>query len=592
MQTYKKFEYLFSKLYYLNDINKLVIIMESNTNVFIKPNQVGYSNNSDSESINTSSINLNDMELSDSDPTKRMDNSEKSDIELLREVPIKTVSVIATAIETAAASGTAASGTAASVSSDENNDSGGHVLGSSNPNMRPGHDYLLRSVGKTGMIMPNPTYRRRFATLTDVEKPLGVVGLTNLGNTCYMNSVLQCLFNTPDFNTLSMDNDIVRELYPYIIKTVDEPDKKNYSVVLAKTQLTITFQMYKLMKAIWSNQTKHIRPINFRNVFANKIDGFQSFEQQDCQEALLCILDTIHTELQKPVDIEYNFIPEEYKKYIDIIEKKKLSDIECCGLEMQYPDIWELLSIKRTLDKHNGKTYSHISKLFQNVVSSTLQCPDCCYHTYNFDPSIILTIPIPNERKVNMEAVNEKMSKLPSTLPAEKLEQIRKHIIMAECQSNKFTLNECFENLVQTEKLDEENKWHCPNCDLKVCAWKKFNIWIPSKVMIIQIKRFVHNISSAGYSATKLNNMVEYPINDFNINKYMSDFSSKLGNYTYDLYAVSNHIGNMNGGHYFAFVKSQTNNKWYCADDDNITEMEESDVLTQNAYMLFYKLRE
>jgi ubiquitin C-terminal hydrolase len=134
--------------------------------------------------------------------------------------------------------------------------------------------------------------------------------------------------------------------------------------------------------------------------------------------------------------------------------------------------------------------------------------------------------------------------------------------------------------------------WNCPHCEKKVNAFKKINIWIPSKVMIVHIKRFIHKFTQNGYSASKLNNKVEYPITDFNINSYMSEYSSKMANYSYDLYGVANHVGNMNGGHYFSYTKSITDNKWYCLDDSTVSLIPEEDIVTKNAYMLFYRLKE
>ena len=91
----------------------------------------------------------------------------------------------------------------------------------------------------------------------------------------------------------------------------------------------------------------------------------------------------------------------------------------------------------------------------------------------------------------------------------------------------------------------------------------------------------------------KLSNMIEYPVNNFSINPYMNETTTKFGTFSYNLYAVSNHIGGINGGHYYSFVKSLTDNKWYCLDDESVTLIEnENQVISQNAYILFYKLNQ
>jgi ubiquitin carboxyl-terminal hydrolase 4/11/15 len=133
------------------------------------------------------------------------------------------------------------------------------------------------------------------------------------------------------------------------------------------------------------------------------------------------------------------------------------------------------------------------------------------------------------------------------------------------------------------EFLDNDEKWHCPNCDKKVKAAKKMDIWLPAHTMIIHLKRFDHN-------GNKINNVITFPINDFNINPYMAEYSKKLSTYNYNLIGVVNHIGSMNGGHYFSHVKSITDNNWYCINDDDIIKITESDIISENAYILFYQI--
>ena len=66
-----------------------------------------------------------------------------------------------------------------------------------------------------------------------------------------------------------------------------------------------------------------------------------------------------------------------------------------------------------------------------------------------------------------------------------------------------------------------------------------------------------------------------------------------------DLFAINNHTNfsnyGFNGisfGHYYSYCKNYTNSKWYNYDDANVSEVDEKDLITKHAYMLFYKARE
>ena len=59
----------------------------------------------------------------------------------------------------------------------------------------------------------------------------------------------------------------------------------------------------------------------------------------------------------------------------------------------------------------------------------------------------------------------------------------------------------------------------------------------------------------------------------------------------YDLYGVVNHYGTMGGGHYTAYCKNFLNNRWYEFDDSRVSEIRSKDAVSENAYVLFYRLR-
>ncbi|KAL1740049.1 hypothetical protein HDZ31DRAFT_12068, partial [Schizophyllum fasciatum] len=61
------------------------------------------------------------------------------------------------------------------------------------------------------------------------------------------------------------------------------------------------------------------------------------------------------------------------------------------------------------------------------------------------------------------------------------------------------------------------------------------------------------------------------------------------GAYVYDLFAVINHEGQMNNGHYTNFARF--GREWYRFDDDKVTHTNLANVLASAAYMCFYVKR-
>ena len=201
------------------------------------------------------------------------------------------------------------------------------------------------------------------------EEVLGTSGLYNLGNTCYMNSIVQCLSNCDIFRNIILSNNLI----PKIIKD-KEVIKKHISFELDNS---LCFQLRKIFINIWNSSFFSFRPISFKKLFGKKIEMFQNSAQHDSQEALLCILDTLNEEIGSETFLKSNnSIFDDKIKYL--LDKDELDDIETKNLinliksnEEQYVNFIS----QNDFTKFYKKKYSFICNMFGGRIISGLNCP-------------------------------------------------------------------------------------------------------------------------------------------------------------------------------------------------------------------------
>mgnify|MGYP006088524281 CR=1 FL=1 len=118
----------------------------------------------------------------------------------------------------------------------------------------------------------------------------GAVGLINLGNTCYMNSVLQCLSNTP-----MLCNYFRTGLFE---KELNIANKRGSGGEVA-------FEFAQMLSKLWIDQTvspvKAIAPKKFKRTFARTpmLTPFSGYGQQDAHEFFSVLLDIVHEDINR-----------------------------------------------------------------------------------------------------------------------------------------------------------------------------------------------------------------------------------------------------------------------------------------------------
>ncbi|KAK8512013.1 hypothetical protein V6N12_074697 [Hibiscus sabdariffa] len=146
-----------------------------------------------------------------------------------------------------------------------------------------------------------------------------------------------------------------------------------------------------------------------------------------------------------------------------------------------------------------------------------------------------------------------------------------------------ISLSACLDAFLMEEPLGPDDMWYCPCCKEHRQAIKKLDLWMLPEIIVFHLKRFTYG----RYLKNKIGTFVNFPIHNLDLSKYVMNKDGQ--SYVYELYAISNHYGELGGGHYTAYAKLIDENRWYHFDDSHVSPVNESDIKTSAAYLLFFK---
>lgn len=140
------------------------------------------------------------------------------------------------------------------------------------------------------------------------------------------------------------------------------------------------------------------------------------------------------------------------------------------------------------------------------------------------------------------------------------------------------TIYDCLNTLLNVEVL-EPNTWFNTNTKRYQDVIKSTKLWFIPSVLVIHLKTYP--IPGRSYSK------IDIP-HQLNLRKYVHDNIPLEHNYK--LYAVCNHIGTLDSGHYYSYVYVDSIQSWVVFNDSQTpTRLNADSVITPNAVCMFYR---
>ncbi|KAI5299506.1 hypothetical protein KEM55_002070 [Ascosphaera atra] len=145
--------------------------------------------------------------------------------------------------------------------------------------------------------------------------------------------------------------------------------------------------------------------------------------------------------------------------------------------------------------------------------------------------------------------------------------------------SGNKTLHDSFMDYIQVETLEGDNKYDAGE-PYKLQDAKKGVIFetFPD-ILHLQLKRFEYDFTRD--MMMKINDRHEFP-EEFDASAYLSADADRSEPWIYKLYGVLVHSGDLQAGHYYAFIRPTKDGPFYKFDDDRVTRATLRETMDEN----------
>ncbi|XP_047191577.1 ubiquitin carboxyl-terminal hydrolase 16 isoform X3 [Scophthalmus maximus] len=225
------------------------------------------------------------------------------------------------------------------------------------------------------------------SSTTEDKVGVPVKGLSNLGNTCFFNAVIQNLSQTQLLRQTL--NKVTEEKISVDIEPAASSELEPVAVQLDQPG-SLTVAMCQLLNEIQESKKGVVTPRELFTQVCKKAARFKGFQQQDSQELLRYLLDGMRAEEIKRVS---SGIMEALK------QSRKSTDGE------------QLKTLVKEYEK-NGLTKNFVDHVFGGEMTSTIMCQQCKTVSVVTEMFLDLSLPVSDEayRKKNQKKVVQKTS--------------------------------------------------------------------------------------------------------------------------------------------------------------------------------------
>lgn len=169
-------------------------------------------------------------------------------------------------------------------------------------------------------------------------------GLVNFGNTCFMNTVVQCLSNTAPLRSFFTNGRFLAD--------INKANSLGYNGELATSfSETVTH--------LWSGKFELYSLHKLKAIISSRAGYFEGYQQQDAHEFMSYLLDGLHEDLNR------------------VHDKPSTSDMLSDGLA-------DSVVAERAWQVHQKRNDSYFVDNFQGQFKSTLVCPVCQNVSFKF----------------------------------------------------------------------------------------------------------------------------------------------------------------------------------------------------------------